>query len=471
VSPCPDVYPPTAKQVIRGICFNFAPGRTYVKVFPGGLVQTEFPSFQRKREMSFEERLDRVLRLADALGEHREQMVELAVKNLRFTVKDCVREVDLSVDRLRMFEETESMLRNRNPLGGPGSRVPIMLSYNGSAWVNTAIASIYLVGNRVTVKFSSKGREVMKLTESIYQRIFRDDVSFHQGGGRVLMEESLRESDVSAVVAFGFDENMLPYEQAFRKARKKLVFEGPGSDPFIVFPDADLELALTDLMAAKFMYSGQTCTAPKRIYIHESIYNEFLAMFVDRVKRLKVGDPADERTDVSPVVSDLAVKRIGEQIEEAVRLGAEILVGGGIEGNLIYPTVVKNSTDGMLGMREEVFGPVAFTSSFSSTEEVLARAKNHRYGLRAAVFGGKEAEAVGEALRGKDYCHPVDSYTFGAFGTVACNATRSDSWRGAFVTKPVGGYGYSGWIWETVEGKFRMKQGPKLLSIETSQPF
>jgi acyl-CoA reductase-like NAD-dependent aldehyde dehydrogenase len=367
-----------------------------------------------------------------------------------------------------MFEKTEHFLGARAPLGGPGSRVSLMLSYNGSAWINIAITSIYLVGNRVNVKFSSKGRDVMALTESMYRPIFGDEVTFYRGSGRSFIEESLKDRDVAAVVVFGFDENVLPYEPAFATTGKKLIFEGPGQDPFIVFPDADLELALADLMAGKFMYSGQTCTAPKRIYIHQSIYAEFLAMLVERVKRLVVGDPGDERTDVSPVASDLAVERIRMQIEEAAAMGARILVGGRMEGNLIYPTVVQNATDEMLGVREEVFGPVAFTSSFASAEEVLARSRNHKYGLRAAVFGGREAQGVADALRGQAYCHPVDDYTFGRFGTVAVNETRASSWVGAFVTRPVGGYGYSGWIWETVEGRFRMKQGPKLLSTETS---
>jgi betaine-aldehyde dehydrogenase len=420
--------------------------------------------------MSFKERLQKVLSLADALGKHREHIVDLAVKDLSFTVRDSEREVDLAMDRLRMFEETENFLEPRVPLGGPNSRVPIMLSYNGSSWLNIAITSIFLVGNRVSVKFSSKGKDLIELTESLYWPIFGDEISFYRGGGRSFIEESLRDPHVSAVVVFGFDENIMPYEEAFRKSGKKLVFEGPGSDPFIVFPDADMELALTDLMAGKFMYSGQTCTAPKRIYIHESIYDELLRMFVDRVKHLRVGDPEDERTDVAPVVSDLAVNRIEAQIEDAVVKGAQILIGGEIEGNLIYPTVVKNATDEMLGMREEVFGPVAFTSSFTSAEEVVARARSHKYGLRAAVFGGREAGETADALKGEDYCHPVADYTFGTFGTVAYNETRASSWRGSFVTKPVGGYGYSGWIWETVEGRFRIKQGPKLLSVETSEP-
>jgi acyl-CoA reductase-like NAD-dependent aldehyde dehydrogenase len=420
--------------------------------------------------MSFAERLQKILDLGNALQVHKKEIVASAVKDLQFTVKDSVKEVDIAIDRLKMFEETEHFLGARAPLGGSGSRVSLMLSYNGSAWINTAITSIYLVGNRVNVKFSSKGRDVMELTESMYRPIFGDEVTFYRGNGRSFIDESLNDRDVAAVVVFGFDENVLPYERAFVSTGKKLVFEGPGQDPFIVFPDADLDLALTDLMAGKFMYSGQTCTAPKRIYIHQSIYDEFLAMFVDRAKRLVVGDPADERTDVSPVASDLAVERIKAQLDEAVRMGAQILVGGKMEGNLIYPTVVKDATDEMLGMREEVFGPVAFTSSFASAEEVLARSRSHKYGLRAAVFGGGAAQAVADALRGEDYCHPVAGYTFGRFGTVAVNETRASSWVGAFVTKPVGGYGYSGWIWETVEGRFRIKQGPKLLSTETSLP-
>ncbi|HYA03224.1 MAG TPA: aldehyde dehydrogenase [Syntrophobacteria bacterium] len=421
-------------------------------------------------QMSFYERLQKILNLGDALRVHKKEIVASAVKALHFTVKDSVKEVDIAIERLKMFEETEHSLGVRAPLGGPGSRVSLMLSYNGSAWINTAITSIYLVGNRVNVKFSSKGRDVMELTESMYRPIFGEEVTFYRGDGRSFLDESLKDGDVAAVVVFGFDENVLPYERVFVNTGKKLIFEGPGQDPFIVLPDADLDLALTDLMAGKFMYSGQTCTAPKRIYIHRSIYDEFLARFVDRVKRLVVGDPADEATDVSAVASDLAVERIRLQLDDAVRLGGQILVGGRMEGNLIYPTVVKHATDKMLGMREEVFGPVAFTSSFVSVEEVLARSRNHKYGLRAAVFGGKQARAVADALRGREYCHPVTDYTFGRFGTVAVNETRASSWVGAFVTKPVGGYGYSGWIWETVEGRFQIKQGPKLLSTETSLP-
>lgn len=420
--------------------------------------------------MPYDERFRKVCDLADVLRARREEVIRQAARDIRFTVKDSAKEVDIAVARLGMFADARTLLEGRRPLGGNGSSVALMLSYNGSAWLNTAITSIYMVGNRVNVKFSSKGTGLCDLTESLYRPIFGDDVRFYRGRGKGFVETSLADPSTSAIVVFGFDANVLPYEEACRRTGKKLVFEGPGQDPFIVFADADLDLALEDLVAAKFMYSGQTCTAPKRIFVHRAVYDEFLDRLEEKAARLVVGDPEDERTDISPVASSLAVARIRKQLRDAVEKGATVTLGGRIEGALIHPTIVRDAADEMLGMREEVFGPVAFTSPFDTKEEVLRRAKDHRYGLRAAVFGGRDAAETAGELVGGEYCHPVPDYTFGKFGTVALNESRAESWRGAFVTKAVGGYGYSGWIWETAGGSFRIKQGPKLLSTETSVP-
>ncbi|HEX8042694.1 aldehyde dehydrogenase family protein [Candidatus Deferrimicrobium sp.] len=421
-----------------------------------------------RQAVSYDERFGKILDLRESIRANREEFIRRAVKDIQFTYRDTALEVDTSLDRLKMYAEARPLLEGRRPLGGEGSTVALMLSYNGSAWLNTAITSLYMVGNRVSVKFSSKGSSLSGLTESIYRPIFGDAILFSREGGKKFLEEALKDPAVSTVVVFGSDVNFLEYESAFREAGKKMVFEGAGQDPFIVFSDADLDLALSDLVTAKFMYSGQTCTAPKRIFIHRSIYGEFLDRFVERATRLVVGSPEDPRTEISPVASRLAVARIREQLKEAVAMGAKVVLGGKIEGNLIHPTVVRDAADGMSGMREEVFGPVAFTTPFDTKEEVVRRAKDHKYGLRAALFGGKEAEEAAGELAGEPYCHPVPAYTFGKFGTVALNLRRTESWKGAFVVKPVGGYGYSGWIWETVDGRFRIKQGPKLLSIETS---
>jgi len=417
---------------------------------------------------SYDQRIGKIDDLCDSIVKNRDEIIRLAVEDLHFTVRDSTYEVDIVIDRLKMFAEARPMLEDRVPLGGRASRISLMLSYNGSSWLNTAITSIYMTGNKVNVRFSSKGKSLMNLTEKMYRPIFGDDIRFCSGSGKEFLEKSLDDPNIPATVVFGFDENILPYRDRCGQRGKKLVFEGPGQDPFIVFPDADMELVFRDLMNAKFWYSGQTCTAPKRIFVHRGIYDSFIEELSEKVAKLKAGDPKSPETDISPVASNLAVSRIAAQIGEAIQKGALITIGGKIEGNLIHPTVVKNATDDMLGMREEVFGPVIFSSPFDTAEEVITRASNHKYGLRAAVFGGSEASRAAAALKGEDYCHPVPDYTFGKFGTVTLNETRAVSWRGSFVTKPVGGYGYSGWIWEKAGGSFRIKQGPKLLSIETS---
>ncbi|MGA7564202.1 MAG: aldehyde dehydrogenase family protein [Desulfobaccales bacterium] len=420
--------------------------------------------------MTFEQRFEKVRELTKALGQRREQMIAQAALDLQFAAKDTDHEVDLTMDRLGNFLEVREALDSRRPLGGPDSWVAVALSYNGSAWLNLVITAAYMAGNRVLVKLSSKGSGLSSLMEEIYQPIFGDAITFYRDRGRSFMEEALQNPKISGMVFFGFDQHVLPYQEAFRQSGKKFIFEGPGSDPFIVFPDADLSQALDDLMAAKFAYSGQTCTAPKRIFIHEAVYEQFLKMIAPEVEGLRVGDPTDRSVQVTPLGSDLAVAGIKAALSEAEARGAQIVVGGHIVGNLVYPTLIRDATDDLLGMKNEIFGPVLFTSSFSERETVVVRARNHQYGLRAAVYGGEEAVLTAAALRGEKYCHPVPDYIFGKFGTVSLNEPRAESWRGALVTKAVGGYGYSGWIWETVDGRFRIKQGPKLIHLETSLP-
>jgi len=185
---------------------------------------------------------------------------------------------------------------------------------------------------------------------------------------------------------------------------------------------------------------------------------------------VKVGDPSDPATEMGPIASNKAVDAIKSQLNDASQRGAQIALGGRIEGNLVYPTVVINASHDMLGMQEESFGPVSFISAFNDTEEVLHLARDSRYGLRVSVYGDETAANFAEKLTGESYCHQVTEITYGRFGTAGVNQPQSEIWIDAFVSKPVGGYGLSGWIWETVENEFIIKQGPKLLSLETSYP-
>ena len=419
--------------------------------------------------LTLEHRLEQVANLRTILAQNKDNLIKAALLDCAFTYRESALEVETVEDRLAGFPDMAATFAPRLPLAGPGQEVALILPYNGSAWLNTAIVSIYLVGNRVRVKFASRGSHIAKLTESLYQPIFGDAISFDYSSGRDFMDWALKSPDIPAIVMFGADHHALGHEAAVLSYGKKFIFEGPGKDPFIVLADANLDSAAAELAFAKYLYAGQTCTAPERVYVQAQVYDDFVARFLELSRKVRLGDPADPATEMGPVISPEALKGIKAQLMDAVAQGGKVALGGDIQGNLVPPTVVLEATPKMLGMQEETFGPVAFLARFDTTEEVIKLAQDNRYGLRAAVYGGSEAEAVYQALIGQPYCHPVPSFQFGVFGTISVNQPRSQSWVGAFVSKPVGGYGYSGWIWEPRDGALRLKQGPKLLSLETSR--
>lgn len=418
---------------------------------------------------TLEKRIEQVHQLVEAISLHRDQLIKTAVKDAGFTLRECRIEVDMNLDNLRGFDEMVTVFSERQPVCRPDQEVALLLPYNGSAWLNTAILSIFLVGNRVRVKFATRGSEISRFTESLYRPIFGDNIRFEYANGKNFLESAMSNPNIPAICLFGSDDHALQYQNSVKKFGKKFIFEGPGKDPFVVLPGADVEVAAKELSFSKYIYAGQTCTAPERVYVHESLHDAFVERFVELSREVKTGDPADPNTEMGPVASERAIENIKAQLKDAVDKGARVALGGRIDGHMVYPTVVVGATREMLGVREETFGPVSFISTFRDTDEAMRLVRDNRYGLRASVYGDETAVSFGNELVGEPYCHPVEKMVFGTFGTVGVNQGRSESWKKAFVSKPVGGYGHSGWIWETIDEKFTLKQGPKLLSIETLQ--
>jgi acyl-CoA reductase-like NAD-dependent aldehyde dehydrogenase len=171
-----------------------------------------------------------------------------------------------------------------------------------------------------------------------------------------------------------------------RAARKRVNLELGNATPVIVAADADLVDAAGKLAANAFSFAGQSCISVQRIYVERSAYDAFLEAFVPRVRALKVGDPADEETDVGPLIAPPERDRVHEWIEEARALGAEILVGGAIEDGILGPTVIANPPPTAKVSCEEVFGPVCTVVPYETSEQALALANGTRYGLQAGVF-------------------------------------------------------------------------------------
>jgi acyl-CoA reductase-like NAD-dependent aldehyde dehydrogenase len=170
-----------------------------------------------------------------------------------------------------------------------------------------------------------------------------------------------------------------------RAPRKRVKLELGNSTPVIVAADANVETTAAKLAANAFAFAGQSCISVQRIYVERPSYEAFLQVFVPKVEALSVGDPADEETDVGPVIDAEARTRIAEWIEAAQSSGAKLLAGGE-EGGLIKPTVLAEVADDQKVSCEEVFGPVVIVNPVDSIDEAIERANGTRFGLQAGIF-------------------------------------------------------------------------------------
>jgi acyl-CoA reductase-like NAD-dependent aldehyde dehydrogenase len=171
-----------------------------------------------------------------------------------------------------------------------------------------------------------------------------------------------------------------------RAARKKVLLELGNATPVIVHGDADLDEATSKLAANAFSFAGQSCISVQRIYVQKAAYDEFVTRFVPKVEELVVGDPSDEETDVGPVIDEDARERILSWIDEAREGGAEVLAGGGLDGDLLQPTVIANAGPDLKVCKEEVFGPLVVLNPYETLDEAIELANGTRYGLQAGIF-------------------------------------------------------------------------------------
>src|SRR6478752_1887131 len=183
---------------------------------------------------------------------------------------------------------------------------------------------------------------------------------------------------------------------AERAAKKRVRLELGNSTPVVVAADADLDLAATKLAANAFSFAGQSCISVQRIYVERPAIDGFLERFLPKVQALVVGDPADEATDVGPVIDADARTRIAEWVEEAQGAGAKLLAGSA-DADLLGAIVLAEAPESARVVCDEVFGPVCVVNTVDSLEDAYARANGTDYGLQAGIFTGSIATALAAA--------------------------------------------------------------------------
>ena len=191
--------------------------------------------------------------------------------------------------------------------------------------------------------------------------------------------------------------------EAAGKNLKKSVLELGGSDPFIVLDDADIDHAVEQAFDGRMKNMGQSCTAAKRLIVLESVADEFLEKFTKKMSGLKVGDPAEESTEVGPLSSEDAAKQLAAQVADTVKEGAKAVLGGkrlDREGAFMEPTILTDIKPGMRAYHEELFGPVASFYRVKDEAAAIKLANDSNFGLGGAVFSKdiKRAERVARQI-------------------------------------------------------------------------
>jgi betaine-aldehyde dehydrogenase len=214
---------------------------------------------------------------------------------------------------------------------------------------------------------------------------------------------------------------------------KEVTMELGGKSPLLVFGDADLDNAVSGALLANFYTQGEVCTNGTRVFVHDSIYDEFVSKVVERTERMIIGDPTDLNTQVGALISEEHMHKVLGFIDASKAAGARLACGGErvVEGNLakgyfVKPTVFADCTDDMPNVKDEIFGPVMSILRFSDEEEVIRRANDTEYGLAAGVFSTNFSRA-----------HRV-------IARLQAGICWINTWGASPAEMPVGGYKQSG---------------------------
>ena len=245
------------------------------------------------------------------------------------------------------------------------------------------------------------------------------------GGGAEVGAALVEHPDVAYVTFTGSSE--VGWGIAAKAGRKKVALELGNNSPVIIEADGDWAQAARTIATAGFSHAGQSCVSVQRVYIAAEVADGFTATLTELVDKLVVGDPLDEATDVSALISEGERERVMSWIDEAVGQGAKVAAGGDVEGGILRPTVLTGVTADMKVSRDEVFGPVVAVQAYESLDEALCLADDTRYGLQAGIF----TASLASALRAARELH---------FGTVLVNEVPT--WRADQM--PYGGVRESG---------------------------
>jgi glyceraldehyde-3-phosphate dehydrogenase (NADP+) len=364
-------------------------------------IQMAAETFQKSRKLPSHERARILKEISKGIAVRKEEIAKMIVQENGKPIRDSRMEVDRAVMTFEIASEEAKRIPGelipmdlrsdaegrwgilkRFPIGPITAITPFNYPLNLAAH---KIAPALATGNPVILKPSMDTPiSSLFLGEVIAQvsplpGLFSVLPSRHEDCEALITDDRLKMISFTGSPDVGWDLKK-------RCGRKKITLELGGNAGVIIHEDADLELALTRCLRGAFAYAGQVCISIQRIYIHEKIYQPFISQFLEGVKKLKMGDPMDESTEIGPMIKETQAIRAQEWIQEAIQAGARLLAGGKRQGNFLGPTVLENVPKGTKACDKEAFAPLVDVFSYSNFEEAVSAVNDTPYGLQSGIF-------------------------------------------------------------------------------------
>ncbi len=356
-------------------------------------------SFNHWSSLTFQKRLGFIKEIGKVLLENKNYHSGLMATEMGKPITQAMAEVEkcaLLCDYY--FEHAEEILvRKQIPSSMPQTYVsyePIgavlaVMPWNFPYWqVFRFLIPNLILGNTGLLKHASNVPQCASaienicleagIPEGVFQNLY---INYNQ------VENVIAHAAVQGVTLTGSEKAGSVIAALAGKHIKKSVLELGGSDPFIVFADADLENAVKTGVSARMQNNGQSCIASKRFLIQKDIFSSYKTAFADRVNKLIIGNPLDPKTEIGPLARPFLVEELDTQLQSSVSQGAVVETGGKrLESNYYQPTVVSSLREGMPLYDKETFGPVASFFMFETDEEAVEIANCTEFGLGASVW-------------------------------------------------------------------------------------
>ncbi|MFM9825677.1 NAD-dependent succinate-semialdehyde dehydrogenase [Flavobacterium sp.] len=354
-------------------------------------------AYKNWRNTSFQERADKMKKLANILREKKQELGLLITCEMGKILPEGIAEVEKCASNCDFYaENAEKILKDvyydtpfkSMSVYDPSGAVFAIMPWNYPFWqVLRYAAPAIMAGNVSVLKHAPNVIGCAKAIENAFLEAGFPEGVFQQINIDIPQVESVIASDiVSGITLTGSEMAGSSVAALAGKYIKKSVMELGGSDAFIVLNDADLEKAATVATQSRMLNAGQACICAKRFIVTENIADEFSGLFAQKIRDLKQGNPLQAGINMGPLARLDLAENLNRQLDKSLKQGAKLVVGGERDGYNFQPTLIDFVDSNNVAFQEETFGPLATIIRAKDENDAVSIANNHRYGLASAIW-------------------------------------------------------------------------------------